>query len=282
MQVFHKKDEIKKYISLLKSEFKTLGLVPTMGALHHGHLALIQKAYDENDAVAVSIFVNPTQFNNKEDLEKYPKTLEKDIQLIKTIATDTIIFAPSVNEIYGNSTSSKIYDFGGLENVMEGAFREGHFDGVGTIVEELLTIVAPTNAYFGEKDFQQLQIIRKMVKLQNISVNIIGCPIVRETHGLAMSSRNERLSSKMRQKSNIIYETLLTAKEKFTSVNSFEVVDWIKDEFKKNPEFKLEYVEITDAETLQPINIKNKSSKYRIFIAVYLEEVRLIDNIALN
>lgn len=281
MLVTETKNKLTEVLSKLDDNL-SLGLVPTMGALHKGHASLIQKAVNENDRVVVSIFVNPTQFNNKEDLDKYPKTLESDIKLISSISKDIIVFTPAVSEIYTNSVVPKIYDFEGLDKVMEGEFRDDHFNGVGTIVEELLTIIKPTKAYFGEKDFQQLRIIQKLTEIQHIPVEIIGCEIIREDHGLAMSSRNERLSKKIRQKAAFIYKTLQTAKNKFGMENALNVKDWVINEFQKNDEFELEYFDITDVETLTPINNKINNVKYRAFIAVYVEDVRLIDNIALN
>lgn len=281
MLVIETKNKLTEVLSKLDDNL-SLGLVPTMGALHKGHASLIQKAVNENDRVVVSIFVNPTQFNNKEDLDKYPKTLESDIKLISSISKDIIVFTPAVSEIYTDSVVPKIYDFEGLDKVMEGEFRDDHFNGVGTIVEELLTIIKPTKAYFGEKDFQQLRIIQKLTEKQHIPVEIIGCEIIREDHGLAMSSRNERLSKKIRQKAAFIYKTLQTAKNKFGMENALNVKDWVINEFQKKDEFQLEYFDITDVETLTPINNKINNVKYRAFIAVYVEDVRLIDNIALN
>ncbi|QLG45588.1 pantoate--beta-alanine ligase [Costertonia aggregata] len=281
MQVFRTKKELTNVLSE-KPEQHSIGLVPTMGALHKGHLTLIQRAFEENKVVVVSIFVNPTQFDNKDDLKKYPKALEKDIGLIKTISKEILVFAPPVSEMYSDEISAKSYDFDGLDQVMEGAFRQGHFDGVGTIVEALLTVIAPDIAYFGEKDFQQLQIIKKLVEIRNLAVKIIGCPIVREPNGLALSSRNERLSETMRHSASLIYQTLLSAKEKFGTKSADSIIEWVENRFKQHPDFQLEYIEITDAETLRPFQKKHKNKKYRAFIAVYAEEVRLIDNIALN
>ncbi len=277
-----------KTINELRSELNRIddsydvGLVPTMGALHQGHMSLLEKALSENKKVVVSIFVNPTQFNNTEDLEKYPKTLENDVNLISTISNEIIVFAPSVTEIYKNHVKTKIYDFAGLDKVMEGEFRDNHFNGVGTIVEALFNLVKPNRAYFGEKDFQQLRIIQKLVEIQKIPVEVIGCEIVRENLGLAMSSRNERLSTTIRQNAAFIYETLKTAKHKFGMESVLNVKNWVAKQFKNNPDFKLEYFEITDVETLTPTKNKNINIKYRAFIAVYVEDVRLIDNIALN
>ncbi|WP_079511282.1 pantoate--beta-alanine ligase [Maribacter arcticus] len=271
------KDELNKI-----DDSTNLGMVPTMGALHQGHMSLLKKALTENQNVVVSIFVNPTQFNNTEDLEKYPKTLVDDVDLISSISKNIIVFAPSIAEIYQDRVKSKIYDFAGLDKVMEGEFRDNHFNGVGTIVEALFSLVKPKRAYFGEKDFQQLRIIQKLVELQKIPVEVIGCEIVRENHGLAMSSRNERLSPTIRQNAAFIYETLKTAKHKFGMESVLNVKDWVAKQFKNSTDFKLEYFEITDVETLTPAKNKNIKIKYRAFIAVYVEGVRLIDNIALN
>ncbi len=263
-------------------ENESLGLVPTMGALHQGHATLVEKAVAENRFVVVSIFVNPTQFDNKEDLDKYPNTLENDISLLEGICGDILIFTPTADEIYDHRVQSKIYDFERLDTVMEGAFRNDHFNGVGTIVETLLNLIHPDRAYFGEKDFQQLQIIRKLVEKNNIPVAIIGCPIVREASGLAMSSRNERLSQTLRQEASFIYNTLRTAKTKFGMKSAKYVIDWAEKQFENHPDLRLEYFEITDVDTLTPIQRKKPNVKYRAFVAVYTEGVRLIDNIALN
>ncbi|MEX0272933.1 MAG: pantoate--beta-alanine ligase [Flavobacteriaceae bacterium] len=261
---------------------KQIGLVPTMGALHQGHLALVKRALAENDYVFISIFVNPTQFNNTDDLKKYPKTLEADVTLLNGLSTEIMVFAPSVEEIYASNIQAKNYDFGPLETVMEGAFREGHFDGVGTIVETLFRLVKPHNAYFGEKDYQQLQIIKKMAAQRNLPVQIVGCPIVREKGGLALSSRNERLPKRLRKEASFIYKTLLAAKKKFGTKSAGYVVNWVTSQFKKHKDLRLEYIEIAEAETLVTVKRKKKDIKYRAFIAVYADDVRLIDNIALN
>ena len=269
------------HLSTLK-ENHSLGLVPTMGVLHIGHAALVNRAVEENNAIVVSIFINPTQFNNTDDLEKYPQNLKADIEVLERISKDIIVFAPSIEEMYIEVVKSVNYDFDGLEHVMEGAFRDGHFDGVGTIVESLLTLVKPDNAYFGEKDFQQLQIIRKLAEIRKIPVEIIGCPIVREANGLAFSSRNERLSNNVRKEAAVIYKTLKSAKKLFGTKSARNVKDWVSEQFGQHPNLELEYIEITQAETLKPIVRKQKNKKYRAFISVYAEGVRLIDNIALN
>ena len=282
MQVFHTKKKLKTHLGSLDTKNCTISLVPTMGALHKGHLTLVQQAVSENCIVVVSIFVNPTQFNNEEDLKKYPKTMEEDVFLLRGISDNIIIFAPSVSEMYSDNVKSKRFNFNGLEMVMEGQFRKGHFDGVGTIVEELLTIVEPNKAYFGEKDFQQLQIIRKLVDSVNLPIEIIGCPIFREPSGLAMSSRNERLSKRLRNEASFIYKTLQAAKVKFGTKSANYVVDWVHNKFNRHPDLKLEYIEIMEVDTLTRVPRKQKNKKYRAFIAVYVKGVRLIDNIALN
>ncbi len=280
MLIFRAKNEFAEHLFSL-NKTSSLGLVPTMGALHKGHESLVQSAVAENGKLVVSIFVNPTQFDNKEDLKKYPKTLEADLLLLQKVSEDIIVFVPTAEEMYDNKVQSKSYDFEGLDKIMEGAFRDDHFNGVGTIVEALLHLVKPDRAYFGEKDFQQLQIIKKLVEIGKIPVEIVGCPIIREASGLAMSSRNERLSKTMRQKASFIYKTLLTAKEKFGTKSAKYVTNWVEDQFKKHPNLQLEYIEITDVETLTPVQRKNNNLKYRAFIAVFADGIRLIDNIAL-
>ncbi|MFC4095539.1 pantoate--beta-alanine ligase [Euzebyella saccharophila] len=281
MLIFRTQKELQNHLNSNPND-NSLGLVPTMGALHNGHLELVRTAVLQNKTVVVSIFVNPTQFDKKEDLEKYPKTFEADKRLLETVSNDLIIFAPSETEIYGNAIESKTYDFDGLDKVMEGAFRDDHFNGVGTIVETLLKLVQPTRAYFGEKDYQQLQIIKKLVSSQQIPVEIVPCPIIREQHGLAMSSRNERLSKETRLKAGYIYQILQAAKIKFGTKSASYVKDWLAKEFENHKELELEYFEMTDAENLVPVIEKSKDKKYRAFIAVYADGVRLIDNIALN
>ncbi|SNY94709.1 pantoate--beta-alanine ligase [Flagellimonas pacifica] len=282
MHVFDRKKELSLFLETERSKNHTIGLVPTMGALHQGHISLVKTALAQNDLVIVSVFVNPTQFDKKDDLKKYPRDLQKDIELLKNVSRNIVVFTPSVDEIYGDDVTSQSYEFDGLDKVMEGAFREGHFDGVGTIVELFLRTVSPNNAYFGEKDFQQLQIIRKMVKSKKLPYQIVGCPIEREPNGLAMSSRNERLSKKVREEASFIYKTLLTAKTKFGTESAHIILDWVKFQFEKNKMLELEYFQIAEEETLAPTLKKEVDKKYRAFIAVYAEDVRLIDNLRLN
>ncbi len=282
MPIFYGKAPLRDYLKSIKIKNSKIGFVPTMGALHQGHLSLMQNSLADNDVTVVSIFVNPTQFNNPEDLAKYPRTLDVDINKIHILNPEIIVYAPSVDDIYDGNPSSQTFDFDGLENLMEGKFRPGHFNGVGTIVKCLFEIVEPTNAYFGEKDFQQLQIIKKMVIKNKLKVNVIGCPIYRQTNGLAMSSRNELLSPKEKEEASLIYKTLLTAKEKFEKNSALAVTKWVQKAFEKNLDFKLEYFEIADETTLLPLFRKNKSKKYRAFIVVFINNVRLIDTISLN
>ncbi len=283
MKVFSQKMQISAKVDELKAKQLTVGLVPTMGALHQGHMALVRKALNENDKVVVSIFVNPTQFDNKDDLIKYPRTLDDDVELLKTVSkNDILVYAPTVEGIYKGNTVSQKFDFDGLEFEMEGKFRNGHFDGVGTIVKRFFEIVKPHRAYFGEKDFQQLAIIKKLVKKHNIPVKVIGCPIHRETNGLAMSSRNTRLKPEYKKAAPFIYKTLTTAKEKFGTKSANKVSEWVEKEFAKHDLLKLEYFIIADTKTLKPVIRKSNKKTYRAFIAAYADDIRLIDNIALN
>jgi pantoate--beta-alanine ligase len=282
MHIFYGKAALIDYLKSIKTNQSSVGFVPTMGALHQGHLSLMQQSMQENQATVVSIFVNPTQFNNQEDLAKYPRTLEEDIKKIANLSPGIIVFAPSIDDIYEGKPASQFFDFDGLENQMEGKFRPGHFNGVGTIVKRLFEIVEPTNAYFGEKDFQQLQIVKKMVAKNNLKVNVIGCPIYREPNHLAMSSRNELLSPKEKQEASLIYKALIDAKAKFKINSAKMVTEWVKKSFEKNLDFKLEYFQIADEATLLPCLRKNKNKKYRAFIAVFVNNVRLIDTISLN
>lgn len=282
MPIFYGKAALIDFLNSIKTPNSTIGFVPTMGALHQGHLSLMQQSLVENNNTIVSIFVNPTQFNNPEDLKKYPRTLEEDLKKITHLNANIIVYAPSVEDVYEGKVLSQEFDFDGLENQMEGKFRPGHFDGVGTIVKRLFEIVNPTNAYFGEKDFQQLQIVKKMVEKNHLKVNVIGCPIYREANGLAMSSRNERLSKEEREQAAIIYRTLIQAKEKFKIGSAKSVIEWVEQSFSDNAVFELEYFEIADEETLTPCVEKLKDKNYRAFIAVFVNNIRLIDTISLK
>lgn len=282
MKVFSEKKEIVAALHAYKVKNRSIGFVPTMGALHEGHLALVAQAMQNNDGVVVSIFVNPTQFNNSDDLIKYPRTLEKDISLLATLSNDILVYAPSVEDIYGGKPASENFDFDGLEFEMEGKFRIGHFDGVATVVKRFFEILKPDNAYFGKKDFQQLQIIKKLVKKHHIPVQVIGCHIHRESNGLAMSSRNARLKPEYTKEAPFIYKTLKTAKIFFGTKSANWVTKWVGQQFENHDLLKLEYFTIAEEDSLKVLKRKSKNIKYRGFIAVYADDIRLIDNIALN
>lgn len=282
MHVFYRKGDLVSFLGEARKKNLLIGLVPTMGALHKGHLSLVEKALAENDRVVVSIFVNPTQFDKRDDLEKYPRDLQGDLALLEGLSDRLAVFSPSVEEMYDGNPQAQTYDFGGLDRFMEGAFRKGHFDGVGTVVELLLRTVDPDRAYFGEKDFQQLQIIRKMVEIKGLSQTIIGCPIEREANGLAMSSRNERLRPATKERAGIIHAALQLAKANF----GMKSAAWIKDKVKRaigqHPGFELEYFEMADEADLRPMDTMIPGHAYRAFIAVHADGVRLIDNLRLN
>ena len=280
MKVLKSKKTLIDYVERQREMGKKIGFAPTMGALHQGHLSLYKAAKKENDEVISSIFVNPTQFNNPDDFQKYPKTLEKDLELLEKAGVDAV-YVPNVEEMYPDGLNSKKYDFEGLENEMEGKYRPGHFDGVGTIVEELFRQVQPHNAYFGEKDYQQLAIIKKMVEKTNLPVKIHGIPTLREEDGLAMSSRNVRLTETQRKEATIIYETLAKVKEWFKVISLDEIKQRVTDIF-RNSNFELEYFVIADEETLKEANTIDEDKEYRAFIVAYADTVRLIDNMHLG
>lgn len=282
MQVFRQKLSFLSFIKTTKSTKLTIGFVPTMGALHAGHLSLMQESILQNDVTIVSIFVNPTQFNSVEDLEKYPRTLEIDLEKMNQLNENIIVFIPSVEDMYGKKIISEKFTYDGLEFEMEGKHRPGHFDGVGTIVRKLFEYVQPDRAYFGEKDFQQLQIIKKMVEKLKIPVKIIPCPIFRESNGLAMSSRNERLSPEIRIEAGMIYNVLKIVKEKSKSESLSEIEKWVSSQFEKLDSFELEYFQISDEKSLKPVENLKVTTNYRAFIAVFVNNIRLIDNISLN
>ena len=282
MELFRTKSEVALFRRSLQDSEKSLGLVPTMGALHRGHLELVRRALSENQVVMVTIFVNPTQFNNPDDLARYPRSLEADLAQLGAVSDDLVVFVPEVHEMYRDRVVSRPYDFDGLDAVMEGAHRPGHFDGVGTIVEALLGLILPDRAYFGEKEYQQLQIIRKLVQKRGIPVEIVPCPIVREADGLAMSSRNALLPPALRKKAPFIQSCLQLAHTLFGTKSVAEIAQAIQEAFAAEPEFELEYFQIADAENLKPVRQKQKDRQYRAFVAASLGGVRLIDNIALN
>ena len=281
MKIFRFASELQVELKREKKENHLIGFVPTMGALHDGHLSLIQRANRENDLSVCSIFVNPTQFDNPKDLEHYPKTLEEDLKLLESVGCD-YLYVPNAKDVYPNGLISKHFDFGGIENQMEGKFRRGHFDGVGTVVSRLFECCIPDKAYFGEKDFQQLQIIKKLTLLEHLNIEIIGCPIFREKDGLAMSSRNQRLSISQRNAAPRIYEILKEAKTLSKSMGLQQVSSWVSEQFIKETELALEYFSIAREDKLEEVFSLSKSVKSRAFIAVNAGEIRLIDNLPLD
>ncbi|MCX8524147.1 pantoate--beta-alanine ligase [Chryseobacterium formosus] len=281
MEVLKNKKTLQDFIERQKEMGKKIGFAPTMGALHNGHLSLYESARKENDLVISSIFVNPTQFNNAEDLEKYPRDTDRDISILENSGLVDAVYLPQVEDIYPEKTESQRYDYDGLENEMEGKSRPGHFDGVGTVVEELFRQVKPDNAYFGEKDFQQLAIIKKMVEKKQLFINIKGVDIYRAENGLALSSRNQRLSEQRREDSKIIYETLTQVKDWFKSISISEIKDKVNEIFTNQENMELEYFLIADENTLKEINKKEEGNSYRAFIVVNVDGVRLIDNMHL-
>ena len=268
--------ELQNKLSELKKA-GTIGFVPTMGALHSGHISLVNQAVAENNIVVVSIFVNPTQFNDKNDLARYPRTLESDLKLLEKTGCQ-IVFAPTAEEVYPEPDTRK-FNFGPLETVMEGKHRPGHFNGVAQVVSKLFDFVKPDSAYFGLKDFQQLAIIKEMVKQLKIDIEIVACPIIREESGLAMSSRNELLTTEERKNAAVISETLFKAKElaNLKSVNELET--WVIETINKNSFLTVEYFEIVDELQLQPVKSWEEECTKVGCIAVFCGKVRLIDNV---
>ncbi|MDX1283960.1 MAG: pantoate--beta-alanine ligase [Draconibacterium sp.] len=258
----------------------SVGFVPTMGALHEGHLSLVKQSVTENQVTVVSIFVNPTQFNDPKDLERYPRTLETDLKLLEPSGCN-IVFAPNAKEVYPEPDTRQ-FDFGGMGKVMEGEHRPGHFNGVAQVVSKLFEMVKSNKAYFGLKDFQQLAIIKNMVKQLQLSVEIVPCAIIREESGLAMSSRNELLSDEQRRNAAVISETLFKAKELVAHKSVYELKKWVVDNINKNPFLDVEYFEIVDDEQLQPVqNWEEENTKVGC-VAAFCGKIRLIDNIVFN
>ncbi len=282
MEVLKSKSTLQAYVERNREMGKKIGFAPTMGALHAGHLSLYKEARKENDLVISSIFVNPTQFNNTADFDTYPRYIDSDIKILEDSELVDAVYIPRVKDIYPKELKSDSYDFDGLENEMEGKFRPGHFDGVGTVVERLFQQVKPDNAYFGEKDFQQLAIIKKMVEKKKIPLKIHGVPIYREESGLALSSRNERLTKAQRDASKIIYETLVKVNDWFRVLTVEEIKKRVQHIFEKQRGMELEYFIIANEEDLKETDFFYKDKSFRAFIVVYVGDVRLIDNIHLD
>ena len=277
MKVIHTIKDLQAELSVLKAQGKKVGLVPTMGALHAGHASLVKRSVNENEVTVVSVFVNPTQFNDKNDLVKYPRTLDADCELLEACGA-TYAFAPSVEEMYPEPDTRQ-FSYAPLDTVMEGAFRPGHFNGVCQIVSKLFEAVKPHRAYFGEKDFQQLAIIREMVRQMQFDLEIVGCPIVREEDGLALSSRNARLSAEERENALKISQTLFKSRTFAATHTVSETLKFVEDAIAAVPGLRLEYFEIVDGNTLQKVDNWNQTSYVVGCITVFCGDVRLIDNI---
>lgn len=282
MNLIKTKAEIARYVSEKREQNYSIGFVPTMGALHQGHTSLIDFGLNLHKYIVVSIFVNPTQFNNASDLEKYPRTLDQDISFLSKYGENVVIYAPTAAEVYGNQIVSKQYDFKGIETVMEGTHRPGHFDGVGTVLNHLFRQVRPDEAFFGEKDYQQLLIVKKLVAIEKLPLKITGCPIHRQENGLAMSSRNARLTPQQLEEATFIYKILHQVKQDFESKSASALRKWVTAQFESNPHLRLEYFEISNVKNLRPLSRKRTHQKYRAFIAAFAGEIRLIDNMAIN
>ena len=278
MKIFHKKSDLIDALSKLRESKSSIGFVPTMGALHSGHLSLIKKSLQNNKITVVSIFINPTQFNNTADLTAYPKNLNEDCELLESLSNDIIVFAPEIQEIYKDGMLTNEYDFNGLDKYMEGEFRNNHFQAVATVVELLLDIVEPNSAYFGEKDYQQLKIISCI----KTNVNIIGCSTLRDKNGLALSSRNNRISLSSIEIASNIFKNLNFVKSNFNKLSIENLTEKVTLNINLFDQMKLEYFVIADEDKLAPTTVVNVKKKYRAFIAVFVDGIRLIDNIALN
>lgn len=277
MKIVSSIKDLKNFLALEREKGKKVGLVPTMGALHAGHISLVKRCVAENDICVVSDFVNPTQFNDKHDLETYPRTLEADCALLEPVGCD-YVFAPSVEEMYPEP-DTRVFNLGPVAEVMEGPRRPGHFNGVAQVVSKLFYIVEPDNAYFGEKDFQQIAVIREMVRQLNLPVHIVDCPIQREADGLALSSRNTRLTPEQRQKAPVIARTLKESTTFVPAKSVQEVIDYVVNTINQVPEMEVEYFEIVDGNSMQPIQNWSDTTYPVGCITVYCGEVRLIDNI---
>jgi pantoate--beta-alanine ligase len=280
MQIIDTLSQLKSTLDEGRKLQKTIGFIPTMGALHQGHISLVSTSKKENDITVVSIFVNPTQFNDQEDLKNYPRTMESDLEKLKPFDVD-IVFAPSVIEMYPEP-DHRVFDFGNLDKVMEGKHRPGHFNGVAQIVSKLLIAVEPNRAYFGDKDFQQLTIIKHLVKILPLGVEIIPCPIIRESDGLAMSSRNIRLTPSQRKSSVLISQTLFESKKIGQTLAIDKLIEWVIETINKNSELSVEYFEIVDDVSLMTIHSWDEPNKKVGCIAVKVGPIRLIDNIRYN
>ena len=279
MLVFKALEKLRKHVN---SKTLKIGLVPTMGGLHKGHLSLVEKACSENDLVVVSIYVNPTQFNDQNDLKKYPFNLTRDKAFLSSFSKNVVIYNPDNDEIYPSGIKSNSYDFGSIALHMEGKFRPGHFNGVATVIEKLLKDVRPIKAYFGEKDYQQMQIIKALNKSLKLDVKIISCSTEREKDGLAISTRNKFLNPRQRSAAKKIYFALRELKLKKTKTNFTEMKRFFVNTVEHSKDLKVEYFYIASIDDLVPVEIFEKFKKYRIFAAVFAGNIRLIDNEEIN
>jgi pantoate--beta-alanine ligase len=280
MERFEQIGALQSELGRLRSVGKKVGFVPTMGALHEGHLSLLKSAKKQCDIVVVSIFVNPTQFNDPSDFEKYPRNLDLDQQRLMERGCD-VLFTPSREEMYPKE-HKEVYDFGRLSEVLEAAYRPGHFDGMATIVKRLLTVVEPDVAFFGEKDFQQLSIVRSLVKEERLNVDIVGCPIIREDSGLAMSSRNERLTPSEKETAVALSQTLFAMAEQVGVKSPLELEQWGREQLKNAYSLRLEYLAVVDADTFKGISSWEETQNPLALVAAYVGEIRLIDNLKLS
>lgn len=281
MIIFNNIVGFKNHLRKLKNDNITIGFVPTMGALHNGHTSLIKKSVLENDYSVVSIFINPTQFNNINDYELYPINISRDIELLDSISENIILFRPDTEEIYSGKVVSDSYDFGDLDKYMEGEHRKGHFQGVATVVNKLFQIVSADNVYFGEKDFQQLRIIEHLVQKNGYKFNVIRCKTIRQNDGLALSSRNKKLDISSQNIATNLFKALSFAKKNFDTLDLEIIYAKVEDLLQNFPQISVDYFAIADENDLKPIKHKNKNQKYRAFIAADISGVRLIDNIKL-
>jgi pantoate--beta-alanine ligase len=282
MLIFKRITDLQKHLNALRSIGKQIGFAPTMGALHRGHISLVERAKAECDVAVVSIFVNPTQFNEPKDLAKYPRTPERDIEMLAEGNCD-ILFYPSVEEIYPNGTTPSVkFNFGKLDKVLEGEFRPGHFDGMAQVVNRLLEIIAPNRLFMGQKDYQQAAIVSKLLELTDSKTQLVVCDILREEDGLAMSSRNVRLSAEARTKSPLIHQVLKEALDTVEDYTPIELQRIALTKLKLEPNFKVEYFEIVDGRTLKPIRLFEDTDFAVAVVAVWVDDVRLIDNIILK
>ena len=282
MIVCYLKSEVKNELKANIANKAIIGLVPTMGSLHKGHLSLIKTAVENCNQVRVSIFINPTQFNNESDLKNYPKNIKKDISLIESVSKKIKVFCPEINEMYEKGLNYNQYNFNGIDSKLEGKYRKDHFNGVATIVSKLFELFKPNQAFFGEKDFQQTQIVKRLIDLEKHKTKLIICPTVREKNGLAMSSRNNLLSQKNRENSSIIFHNLNYVKTHFKTTDFDQIISKCIKSINSYDGFKTEYFEIVDSFSLSKQKKYCENKSYRVFVSVMVDEVRLIDNILLN